>query len=190
MRSPFRATRARAWRHAGARGAVARAQLPHARPSLATRTRAAPRARGGRRAAPPASRGSTHRPVRGPDWSPFLALTIGEANRELPEAHRTRPPMSRRLARRSARRLHLDLHANGSRTSRRIRSRLPADATYHWDLYVASAERGTGVGTALAFARLHHSREQVVPRRLEADRHRQPGVSAHCTEDRQRQHAR
>ncbi|HMI58287.1 MAG TPA: hypothetical protein VK511_09575, partial [Gemmatimonadaceae bacterium] len=34
------------------------------------------------------------------------------------------------------------------------------DAAYHWDLYVASEERGSGVGTALAYARLHHAHEQ------------------------------
>ena len=34
---------------------------------------------------------------------------------------------------------------------------LPPDAAYHWDLYVDSAERGSGLGTALAFARLHHT---------------------------------
>jgi GNAT superfamily N-acetyltransferase len=37
---------------------------------------------------------------------------------------------------------------------------LPADATYHWDLYVASEERGSGVGTALAYARLRYARER------------------------------
>jgi GNAT superfamily N-acetyltransferase len=35
-----------------------------------------------------------------------------------------------------------------------------ADATYHWDLYVASEGRRSGVGTALAFARLHRAHEQ------------------------------
>jgi GNAT superfamily N-acetyltransferase len=37
---------------------------------------------------------------------------------------------------------------------------LPPDASYHWDLFVSSEARGTGVGTALAFARLHHARDK------------------------------
>jgi GNAT superfamily N-acetyltransferase len=37
---------------------------------------------------------------------------------------------------------------------------LPADSAYLWDLYVAPAERCTGVGSALASARLEVARER------------------------------
>ena len=38
---------------------------------------------------------------------------------------------------------------------------LPPDVTYHWDLHVASSERGNGIGTALAFEPLHRPCEKT-----------------------------
>ena len=172
MRSPFRAMRACAWTHTGASGAWRELQNAHTRSRLARRARAAARARHCRRPHLALPDGSANHPFAGPDWSPFLSLHVREADRRLSEAHRARPSMSRCVARRSSSRLHLDLHANGSRHGD-VRARLPADATYHWDLYVVSAERGNGVGTALAFARLHHVARTILSDRLEAHRHRQ-----------------
>lgn len=97
-------------------------------------------------------------PFAGPDWSAFLAIAT--------------PKRIARFRKRIARGRECLVAWRGerpvgftwisTRMERDIESYplpLPADATYHWDLYVASAERGTGLGTALAFARLHHAHD-------------------------------
>lgn len=99
-------------------------------------------------------------PFAGPDWSAFLAITT--------------PKRIARFQRRIERGRECLVAWRGNRPvgftwistkmERDIESYplpLPADATYHWDLYVASEERGTGLGTALAFARLHHAHDKA-----------------------------
>ncbi len=98
-------------------------------------------------------------PYTGPDWSPFLALTTEKRvasfrkriarGRECLVAWRGDRPVGFTWI---STRMEHDIETYALP--------LPADATYHWDLYVASAERGTGLGTALAFARLHHVHEK------------------------------
>lgn len=98
-------------------------------------------------------------PFAGPDWSPFLAITT---------EHRIAQFRERIVRGRQCLVAWRDDAPVGftwisTRMDRDIETYplpLPADATYHWDLYVASSERSTGLGTALAFARLNHAREQ------------------------------
>lgn len=99
-------------------------------------------------------------PFSGPDWSPFLALTSPkrvkkfkqrvERGRECLVAWRDDRPVGFTWI---STRMDSDIET--------YVLPLPADACYHWDLYVSSAERGTGVGTALAYERLHHTRERA-----------------------------
>ncbi|MBK5187857.1 MAG: GNAT family N-acetyltransferase [Gemmatimonadaceae bacterium] len=96
-------------------------------------------------------------PFAGPDWSPFLAITT--ANR-IASFH-TRIARGREclVAWRGDRPVGFTwISARMDPDIETYPLPLPADATYHWDLYVASSERGNGLGTALAFARLHHAR--------------------------------
>jgi GNAT superfamily N-acetyltransferase len=99
-------------------------------------------------------------PFAGPDWSAFLAITTPkriarfrkriERGRECLVAWRGDRPVGFTWI--------------STKMERDIESYplpLPADATYHWDLYVTSKERGTGLGTALAFARLHHAHDKA-----------------------------
>ena len=98
-------------------------------------------------------------PFAGPDWSQFLALASEkriagfrrriERGRECLVAWRGDRPVGFTWI---STRMDADMETYALP--------LPADASYHWDLYVASEERGTGVGTALAFERLHHAREK------------------------------
>ncbi len=95
----------------------------------------------------------------GPDWSPFLALTTEKRiaqfrkriarGRECLVAWRGTQPVG-----------FTWISTRMDRDMETYALPLPTDATYHWDLFVASAERGTGLGTALAFARLHHMRDK------------------------------
>lgn len=99
-------------------------------------------------------------PFAGPDWSPFLALVTEQRIAKF----RKRIARGREclVAWRGDRPVGFTWIS--TRVERDIETYplpLPADATYHWDLYVASAERGTGLGTALAFARLHHAHNQA-----------------------------
>ncbi|HEV7705757.1 MAG TPA: GNAT family N-acetyltransferase [Gemmatimonadaceae bacterium] len=98
-------------------------------------------------------------PFSGGDWSPFLAFTAPKRI----EKFRTRMARGREclVAWRGDRPVGFTWISR--RMERDIETYvlpLPADATYHWDLFVASEERGSGVGTALAYARLHHTHEQ------------------------------
>ena len=98
-------------------------------------------------------------PFAGPDWTPFLALTSErrvagfrkriERGRECLVAWRGDRPVAFTWI---STRMDPDIETYALP--------LPADATYHWDLYVASEERGSGVGTALAYARLHYARQK------------------------------
>lgn len=98
-------------------------------------------------------------PFTGPDWSPFLALTSAKRiaqfrkriarGRQCLVAWRGEAPVGFTW---------ISTRMDGDMETYALS--LPADATYHWDLYVASSERGTGLGTALAFARLQHVRDQ------------------------------
>ncbi|MEP7086845.1 MAG: GNAT family N-acetyltransferase [Gemmatimonadota bacterium] len=98
-------------------------------------------------------------PFAGPDWSPFLALSSErriekfkariERGRECLVAWRGERPVGFTWV---STRMDADIETYALP--------LPADASYHWDLYVTSEERGSGVGTALAWERLHHSREK------------------------------
>jgi hypothetical protein len=93
----------------------------------------------------------------GPDWSPFLELTTAARIAKF----RTRIARGREclVAWRGDRPVGFTWIS--TRMERDIESYplpLPPDVTYHFDLFVASSERGSGLGTALAFARLHHSR--------------------------------
>jgi GNAT superfamily N-acetyltransferase len=98
-------------------------------------------------------------PFAGPDWTPFLELTTASRI----ERFRNRIARGREclVAWRGDRPVGFTWIS--TRMDRDIETYpipLPPDVTYHWDLYVASSERGNGLGTALAFARLHHSRGQ------------------------------
>lgn len=98
-------------------------------------------------------------PFAGSDWTPFLALTTPKRI----ERFRTRIARGREclVAWRGERPVGFTWISR--RMERDIETYvlpLPSDAAYHWDLYVASEERGSGVGTALAYARLHHAHEQ------------------------------
>ena len=98
-------------------------------------------------------------PFSGPDWTPFLALTTARRI----ERFRERIARGRQclVAWRGDRPVGFTWIS--TRMEPDIETYvlpLPPDATYHWDLYVASRERGSGVGTALAFARLHHVHQQ------------------------------
>jgi GNAT superfamily N-acetyltransferase len=98
-------------------------------------------------------------PFAGPDWSPFLTLTTPKRI----ERFRTRIARGREclVAWRGNRPVGFTwISTRMDRDIETYTLPLPADATYHWDLYVASEERGSGVGTALAFARLHRAHEQ------------------------------
>jgi GNAT superfamily N-acetyltransferase len=98
-------------------------------------------------------------PFAGPDWTPFLALTSAKRI----ENFRRRVERGRQclVAWRGERPVGFTwISTRMDRDIETYALDLPPDATYHWDLYVVSAERGTGVGAALAFARLHHSRDQ------------------------------
>ncbi|MBA2683409.1 MAG: GNAT family N-acetyltransferase [Gemmatimonadaceae bacterium] len=98
-------------------------------------------------------------PFAGPDWSLFLALTSEKRiekfkariarGRECLVAWRGERPVGFTWV---STRMDADIETYALP--------LPADACYHWDLYVTSEERGSGVGTALAWERLHHSREK------------------------------
>lgn len=95
----------------------------------------------------------------GPDWSPFLALTTERRIARF----RTRIARGREclVAWRGERPVGFTWISTAiDRDIETYPLPLPADAAYHWDLYVASAERGSGLGTALAFARLHHTRDK------------------------------
>jgi GNAT superfamily N-acetyltransferase len=97
-------------------------------------------------------------PFAGPDWSPFLSLTTPKRI----DRFRTRIARGREclVAWRGERPVGFTwISTKMERDIETYALSLPADATYHWDLYVASEERGSGVGTALAFARLHHAHE-------------------------------
>ena len=97
-------------------------------------------------------------PFAGPDWTPFLALTTEKRlekfrkriarGRECLVAWRDERPVGFTWI---SRRMDPDIETYALP--------LPADAAYHWDLYVASAERGSGLGTALANYRLQHTRD-------------------------------
>ena len=98
-------------------------------------------------------------PFAGPDWSPFLTLTTPKRI----ERFRTRIARGREclVAWRGERPVGFTwISKRMERDLETYVLPLPADAAYHWDLYVASEERGSGVGTALAYARLHHAHEQ------------------------------
>ena len=140
--------RGRAW-------CVARVPRAHAGSHLARRTRAPARARGRRRPLSSASRWSAHLALHRTGLVTVSGPHHAEATRAVSHADRTRTRVPGRLARRAARRIHLDLHAHGSR-HRDVRA--PASSGCLVPL-VASEERGSGVGTALAFARLHHAHE-------------------------------
>ncbi|MDQ2768008.1 MAG: GNAT family N-acetyltransferase [Gemmatimonadota bacterium] len=95
-------------------------------------------------------------PFAGSDWTPLLTLTTPMRL----EKFRTRIARGREclVAWRGDRPVGFTWIS--TRMDRDIETYvlpLPADASYHWDLYVASEERGGGVGTALAYARLHHA---------------------------------
>jgi ribosomal protein S18 acetylase RimI-like enzyme len=95
-------------------------------------------------------------PFAGPDWTAFLALTTERRIARF----RTRIARGREclVAWRGERPVGFTwMSARMERDIETYPLPLPHDAAYHWDLYVASAERGNGLGTALAFARLHHS---------------------------------
>jgi GNAT superfamily N-acetyltransferase len=96
-------------------------------------------------------------PFDGADWSPFLELTTAARIARFRE--RIARGRECLVAWRSDRPVAFTWIS--TRMDRDIETYplpLPPDVTYHWDLYVASSERGNGLGTALAFARLHHSR--------------------------------
>jgi GNAT superfamily N-acetyltransferase len=96
-------------------------------------------------------------PFDGSDWSPFLALTTAARL----ERFRKRIARGREclVAWRGDRPVGFTwISTKMERDIETYALPLPTDTTYHWDLYVASEERGNGLGTALAFARLHHSR--------------------------------
>ena len=96
-------------------------------------------------------------PFAGPDWSAFLELTTAvriarfrkriARGRECLVAWRGERPVAFTWI---SMRMDRDIET--------YPLPLPPDVTYHWDLYVASSERGNGIGTALAFQRLHHAR--------------------------------
>jgi GNAT superfamily N-acetyltransferase len=96
-------------------------------------------------------------PFEGPDWSLFLELTTAARiaryhkriarGRECLVAWRGDRPVGFTWI---STRMDSDIET--------YELPLPSDVTYHWDLYVASSERGNGIGTALAFERLHHAR--------------------------------
>jgi GNAT superfamily N-acetyltransferase len=98
-------------------------------------------------------------PFTGPDWSPFLALTTEKRvagfkkriarGRECLVAWRGERPVGFTWI---STQMEADIETYALP--------LPADASYHWDLFVTSEERGTGVGTALAYERLRHSHEK------------------------------
>ncbi|MDQ2932038.1 MAG: GNAT family N-acetyltransferase [Gemmatimonadota bacterium] len=98
-------------------------------------------------------------PFAGPDWSPFLAITTEHRiakfrariarGRQCLVAWRGDAPVGFTWI---STRMDSDIEA--------YPLPLPSDATYHWDLNVASSDRSTGLGTALAFARLIRAREQ------------------------------
>ena len=97
-------------------------------------------------------------PFSGADWSPFLTLTTPMRI----ERFRTRIARGREclVAWRGERPVGFTwISKCMERDIETYELPLPADGTYHWDLYVASEERGGGVGTALAYARLHHAHE-------------------------------
>lgn len=97
-------------------------------------------------------------PFAGPDWSAFLELTTAARI----EKFKKRIARGREclVAWRGDRPVGFTwISTRMDRDIETYALSLPADTTYHWDLYVASSERGNGLGTALAFARLHHSRD-------------------------------
>jgi GNAT superfamily N-acetyltransferase len=98
-------------------------------------------------------------PFAGPDWSPFLAITTAKRISRFSE--RIARGRECLVAWRGTRPIGFTWIS--TRMDRDIESYplpLPPDATYHWDLFVDSAERGNGLGAALASARLHHSRKK------------------------------
>lgn len=98
-------------------------------------------------------------PFAGPDWSPFLAITTEHRIAQF----RERIARGRQCLVAWRDDAPVGFTWISTRMDRDIETYplpLPSDATYHWDLYVASSERCTGLGTALAFARLNHAREQ------------------------------
>jgi hypothetical protein len=96
-------------------------------------------------------------PFAGPDWTPFLAITTPARvegfrrrmarGRECLVAWRGEQPVGFTWI---SRRIDRDLESYSLP--------LPPDTTYHWDLFVTSSERGNGLGTGLAFARLDYVR--------------------------------
>jgi GNAT superfamily N-acetyltransferase len=95
-------------------------------------------------------------PFAGPDWSAFLALTTAARI----EKFKKRVARGRvcLVAWRGERPVGFTwISTRMERDIETYALPLPPDTTYHWDLYVESAERGNGLGTALAFARLHHA---------------------------------
>ena len=99
-------------------------------------------------------------PFTGPDWSDFLALTTPARI----ERFRTRIARGREclVAWRGDRPVGFTwISTKMERDIETYALPLPPDAAYHWDLYVASEERGNGVGTALAYARLHRAHERA-----------------------------
>ena len=98
-------------------------------------------------------------PFAGSDWSPFLAFTTPQRI----EKFRKRIARGREclVAWRGDRPVGFTwISKQMERDIETYVLPLPADGAYHWDLFVASEERGSGVGTALAYARLHHAHEQ------------------------------
>ncbi len=94
-------------------------------------------------------------PFAGPDWSPFLELTTPARL----EKFRERIARGREclVAWRDGRPVGFTwISTQMERDMETYALPLPSDTAYHWDLYVASSERGNGLGTALAFERLHH----------------------------------
>jgi ribosomal protein S18 acetylase RimI-like enzyme len=95
-------------------------------------------------------------PFAGPDWTRFLELTSPARiagfrqriarGRECLVAWRGERPVA-----------FMWISTRMDRDMETYPLPLPPDVTYHWDLHVASSERGNGIGTALAFEPLHHS---------------------------------